>query len=137
MEYIFQGASIECADADIISRKILPAAIQNIPKIGICRRYTCQRNSEAFIIKNINEALYKDTSHINKGDSLKAENLAIFIKSTKTIEKEKCPYTGRHNVQYMSSKYYTYAEITQQFPNIPIITDSKQIPASPKKLKDK
>lgn len=133
MEYIYQGAEIECSVSDIISRNIIPGSIISIPNIGICRKYTCKRNSEAFIIKELypKEAKISDGSHLELNDSLRSENLTIFINCSKTIDKEKCPYSGRHNVQYMPTKYFTHAIITLQFTNIPKVQDIKQIKANP------
>jgi len=133
MEYIYQDAEIECSVSDIISRNIITGSIISVPNVGICRKYTCKRNSEAFIIKELDpkEAKISDGSHLELNDSLKAENLTVFIKYSKTIDKEKCPYTGRHNVQYMTARYFTHAIITLQFINITKVLDIKQVKANP------
>jgi hypothetical protein len=136
MEYVYNGAAIECSNADIISKKIEPGSIISVPNVGVCRKYTCTRNSEAFIIKELRDKKKKvnPKAHVDLNDSLRAENIVVFVKSTKTLSKEKCPYTGRHNTQYMSAPYFTQAEITRQFHNVKSLVDTKQIAAAPLKI---
>jgi hypothetical protein len=104
--------------------------------VGLCRKYICKRNSEAFIIKELTDKkpLVNDSSAVNLNDSLRAENITAYIKSSKTLAKSKCAYTGRHNSQLMSAPYFTHAFITLQFPNIPNLLDSKQVKGEKKQI---
>jgi len=136
MEYIYQGASIECDAAEIISRKINYGALISLPDIGICSKYSCERNSETTIQKELTpkNPIYRSQSHLELGDKLTAENIILYIRKSTKIKVEKIDNTHRHNAQAAYSKCFTYAEITMIFPNIKEIKDLRQIPPPPKKL---
>ena len=136
MEYIYHGASIECNGAEIVSRKINFGSLINFPDIGLCRKYSCERNSESTIEKELNpkNPLFKKTSHLDLGDKLKADSIILYIKKSPQIKVHKIDATGRHNAQQANSDVYTYGEITEIFPNIKIIRDPIQVLPPPKKL---
>jgi hypothetical protein len=136
MEYIYQGATIECDAAEIISRKINFGALISLPDIGVCSKYTCERNSETTIQKELNpkNPLYKEQSHLDCDDKLTAENIVVYIRKNSKIKVEKIDNTHRHNAQKANSKHYTFAEITMIFPNIKELKDIRQIPPTPKML---
>lgn len=139
MEYIYQGASIECKGAEIISRKINFGALVQLPDIGVCRKYSCERNSESTIEKELvpKNPLYKTTSHLNLGDTIKADTIVLYIKKATQIKVSKIDNTHRHNAQQANSNVYTFAEITEMFPNIKIIKDQLQaFPPEQKLLKN-
>lgn len=139
MEYIYLGASIECNGAEIISRKINFGALINLPDIGLCRKYNCARNSESTIEKELSpkNPVYKETSHLDLGDKLKADSIVLYIKRATQIKVHKIDNTHRHNAQQANSDVYTFAEISEMFPNIKILKDPIQtFPPKRKLLKD-
>jgi|GEM_PF-2663451 len=138
MEFVFQGASIECDSAEIISRDIKASSFVNLPEIGNCQKYNCKRNSEAKILEELEpkRALYKPGSHLDKDDTLKSEDIVIYINSLKSVKKEVIPFSHRHKAQKTITKCFTYAEISLQFPNIQALKDPRQVPAIPDELEE-
>ncbi|MEP7169126.1 MAG: hypothetical protein ABI855_07110 [Bacteroidota bacterium] len=136
MKFVYQGASIECESAEIISRKILLSSFQEIPNVGRCKKYNCTRNSEATITKELNPKapLYSETSHLNLGDMLEAENIVVFVNQANNLKVIKIDNTHRHNAQQANTNSFTYAEITMQFPNFTELKDPKQVKPAPQKL---
>lgn len=128
MEYIYSGASIECNGAEIISRKINFGALISLPDVGLCRKYSCERNSESTIQKELDpkNPVYKKTSHLDFGDKLKAESIVLYINKTTNIRIQKIDKSHRHNSQKANSNVYTFAEISQTFPNIKTLKDPIQ-----------
>ena len=136
MEYVILGASIECAAADIISRKIQRTSIQNIPQVGVCKKYKCSRNSEAHITKELTPkvAIVNLKSKLSLNDSVSGETITVFINNIKDKGLDKAPYSARHKAQFGSTKDFTHAFVTVQFPNISEIIDKKQLEALKLKL---
>lgn len=135
MDYIYEGASIECFSAQIVTRDLKYSSMIEIPKLGFCKVYTCKRNSEAVIIKESDPktAVYYKNPHLDKGDNIKSEEIVIYINTLKKIKIEVVNYTSRHKAQELITKYPTLGNITKVFTNIPLIIDPAQIPP-PKKL---
>jgi len=136
MKYVYQGASIECDSAEIVSRKILLSSFQEVLNVGRCKKYNCSRNSEARITAELNpkEPLYSETSHLDLNDKLEAENIIVFVNQSNQLKIEKIDNSHRHNAQQANTSGYTYAEITMQFPNFPELKDPRQVKPAPKKL---
>jgi len=136
MEYIYQGASIECDGAEIIFRKITLGSLINLRDVGLCRKYSCERNSESTIEKELNpkNPVYSETSHLDSGDKLKAESIVVYVKKCTQIKIQKIDKSHRHNAQQANSDVYTYATISEMFPNIKILNDPIQTFPPPKVL---
>lgn len=136
MEYIYSGASIECNAAEIISRKVNFGSLIELKDIGRCRKYSCERNSESTILKELNpkNPLYKETSHLDHGDKLKGLCIVVYVKKITQIKVELINNTGRHKAQKAYSNDYTFAEITEIFPTIKKLKDPVQKFPSPRKL---
>jgi hypothetical protein len=136
MEYIYLGASIECDGAEIISRKINFGPLIRLPDLGVCHKYSCEINSESTIEKELSpkNPLFKETSHLDLGDKLKADSLVLYIRKIAQLKVQKITNTQSHRAQKANSNDYTYGEITGLFPNLKIIKDPRQIPPPKRKL---
>ncbi len=122
MEYVFEGASIECNSALISTRKIIKTSILNIPAIGVCKKYKCSRNSDVTILKELNPktALINKNSFLNIEDKIKAETIIVITTDKKDIILKKTPYTGRHKSQIGRTNNFTQGIISETFPNLNI-----------------
>jgi len=129
MEAVKKGNSIECLSAEIISRDIKLSAFINLPNFGKCRKYNCKKNSEASIRKELNDKTKKAhiSSYVDLGDKIMGENLALYVKTVKSLKIEVVNYTGRHKAQQTSTDCHTFAEVTLQFHNIRVLNDPKQL----------
>ncbi|MCK9412118.1 MAG: hypothetical protein M0Q53_07435 [Prolixibacteraceae bacterium] len=136
MEYVYKGASIECDGAEIISRKINFGSLVNIPDLGNCRKYSCERNSETTIEKELTPKIpiRRGTSYLDLGDKLKADSIVVYIKRASNIKIHKIDKSHRHNAQLANTDVYTHAEITEIFPNMKILNNLIQTFPPPKKL---
>lgn len=136
MKYIYHGASIECEGAEIVSRKINVGAIVDLPNVGVCRKYSCERNSETAVKKELypKVPLYKNTSHLDLADELAAETIVVYVRKTSPLRIQKIDNTHRHNAQEANSNCYTFCEIAVIFPNITVLKDPRQQLPTPKKL---
>jgi len=123
MKYVHEKCSIECEAANIVSRKILRNSFIEITDVGKCTTYKCKLNSEASITKEIENPKkhkYKETSQLNAGDKLECEDLFVAINTHRSLKIELVNHTGRHKAQVTNTDNYTFAEITRQFPNLPV-----------------
>jgi hypothetical protein len=126
-KFVHHGESIECMASDVVSRKILPSAYIEILSIGKCMTYKCKLNSEAIITKELphpvngkRTGIKSATSKLNLHDKIECEDILLAVTERKRLKPSKVAFTGRHNSQYVSTKCYTYAEISLQFSNIPL-----------------
>lgn len=130
MNYILNGASIECMDADLVSRKIVKSSIINIPGIGNCVKYICKRNSEAKILKALDKSFADKRENklprIEVGDQISGEDIYLLVNKIRPLKIVVDNHTGRHKAQKSTTGCYTYAEISAQFHNINEIKDSRQ-----------
>jgi hypothetical protein len=128
MEYIIEGASLECLHAEVVSRDIKLSALVDVPEIGKCRKYNCKRNSKASILEELNpkKPIINLNSRLNIGDSIKAEEIVILLNNLRTLKIEVINLSGRHKAQKTETNCYTHAEITMQFPQIGEIKDENQ-----------
>lgn len=136
MEYVYLGASIECDGAEIITRNVRFGSLVNLPDVGQCTKYKCDRNSESTItheLKPLNP-LRKRQSHLNFGDCIKGDSIVIYHKKIARLKFEVIDKSGRHNARKTSTNNYTYAEITTTFIGIPQPKDPQQKLPPPKKL---
>lgn len=120
-EYIEIGESIECEKALINARKFTNGALVYDDDIGRCIRYVCSRNGNAITQKELNPkvALKKETSHLDLGDSIRAERFYILVKGIRRLRINKVGgFTGRHSTGRMVTSSYTFAEISKPFQNI-------------------
>lgn len=131
MEYVINGASIECAAASIVSRKIERTGVQNNPKLGLCKKYKCSRNSEAKISKELSpkKALLNPSSLLDLHDKISGETISILTSFKKDLCAIKAPNTGRHKAQFTDVDGFTQAIIVVQFPNLSEIKDPNQLKA--------
>lgn len=138
MKLVYHGDTIECNSSEIISRDIRVSSIIDVPEIGKCRKYNCKRNSEASIIEELDpkKAKYKTTSNLNLNDLLECEDLYFLMHTMKPLKIEIINKSGRHKAQKGVTKCFTYAEITQQFPNIPQKIE-KQLSSPAKQIENK
>ena len=123
MKQVLDSCSIECIGAQIISRKIYRSSFMEIKSIGKCTTYKCKLNSEAEIIKelqNPKKPIHKEASMIDLGDMLECESLFFAVNTFRTLKIGLINHTGRHKAQITKTDIYTFAEITRQMPNIPI-----------------
>jgi len=130
MVLVEAGSSIECLSAEIHARKFIPKIVVNIPKIGRCYKYSCDRNSDAVIMQELNpkKALYNNNSALNIKDSIEGEGIFFLVNTIRRLFICVSPYTGRHKSQYTSTTDYTYAEITKPFPNLGNLINPRNIP---------
>ena len=128
-KFVHNSSSIECLSAQIISRDIVPSSFLNIKDIGKCFTYKCKKNSEAEILKELNpkRSIYCIESNLNIGDILECENLFVAINKNKPYTPTLINYTHRHKAQMFVSKEYTFAKISKQIGNIPLLNPPKQL----------
>lgn len=121
--------SIECEKADVISRKIIFKGFLNDPCLGYCTKYVCDRNSSAEIMKELNPKVSKcnPNSKLNLGDKLDCESLFVLITGFFKADPETINHSGRHKAQKVSTKKFTYAEITRPFEHIANAAEKKKL----------
>lgn len=129
MKQVHYNSSIECLAADIISKKILPSSYMVVNKIGKCRTFKCTRNSEAIITKELEPKtpIYNINSRLDLDDKLESEDIFLAINCKTSPKVGLINHTGRHKAQTCSTTDYTFAKISRQFPNIPVLVPPKLI----------
>jgi hypothetical protein len=129
MKEVFDNTTIECLSAQVISRKIIPSSFLNIPTVGKCFTFKCSRNSEALIIKELipKKAIYNKNSILCCDTKLECELLFIAVNIKKPYRLSKINHTGRHKAQTFTTKEYTFAKISKQIHNIPLLDPPKTI----------
>jgi hypothetical protein len=135
MSFVYEKASIECDGSEIISRKIIRGAAITIDNV-VYLQYKCQQNSVATIEKELDpkNPRLNPYSHLNLGDSVKGEDLAIRMQGLKPFKIKLVNLTHTHKAQSTNSNCYTHAALTKPFPNIASTQDPKQVPPSPQIL---
>ena len=120
---VYNGLSIECISAEIISRKIIFSSYKQIKNVGNCLMYKCSMNSEAKISKELNpkKALHNDNSYLNLNDKLEAENMSVYVNMKKRLVFGLINHSASHKAQTTTTSNYTYAVITRQIPCIPLL----------------
>jgi hypothetical protein len=120
---VHDGSAIECLSAEIVARKIVVSSFMEIRNIGRCFTYKCSRNGEAVVTKELNpkEARYNLNSNLNLNDKVEGENLFLAINDKRGLRITKTNHTGTHKAQLFNTKEYTYAEVSRQIPNIPLL----------------
>lgn len=120
---------MECAAAEVISRKIVPSSFIEINSVGKCFTYKCSRNSESLILKSLSpkEALYNECSYLDEGDKLECENLFVAVNKRKPYKFDKINHSGRHKAQTFTTKEYTMAKISKQLSSIPELIPPKEL----------
>ncbi|AWG25598.1 hypothetical protein [Flavobacterium kingsejongi] len=123
MKGVWNGSAIECAAAEVISRKIIPSSYMEINNVGKCLVYKCYRNSEAKVLKELKpkKALHNQNSCLNIDDRVEGENLLIVVNIKKILKIELKNHTSTHKAQFVNTSNYTYAEISRQIPCIPLL----------------
>lgn len=120
---VHNGSSIECQSAEIVARKIVVSSFMEIRNIGRCFTYKCSRNSEAVVTKELEpkKARHNMNSNLNLNDKVEGENLFLAINDKRGLRITKTNHSATHKAQLFSTKEYTYAEISRQIPNIPLL----------------
>lgn len=143
-------AALACKTAEAHGRKIVASAIINHGDVGVCIRYSCERDSLAKITK---ERVPKSCTHNSKaymdyGDQIRGKNIAVYVAGRRPLRSVKVSaYSGTHSNSILETNNTTYAELTQAFENIvnsaakqkaalPVSVPAKQLSA-PKKAKGK
>jgi len=136
MEFFYTNASIECANAQIITRKIVPSSFSNIKNVGRCSIYSCSRDSSAEIQKELDpkQPRNRALSHLDHGDMIKAKDIIVYVNDLKRLNCDVQHHSHTHKAHEATTKYYTFAQITQPFPNLLPLKNPKQIPPTPLKL---
>jgi len=121
-DFYLSSESIECESALINSRKPTIGAIIEIDQIGRCRKYTCDLNSSAQIVKELFpkplHGTLKDTSKLDLDDKLVCEALFLFVQGIKNLKFSVINLSGRHKAQEATTKSFTYAEISKPFEHV-------------------
>ena len=123
MKFVHNNASIECSSAEIISRKILPSAFIDINNVGKCFSYKCSLNSEATIKKEIEpkKPIVNQNSSLDNESKLECDKLFVAVKRNKPYRLCKINFTGRHKAQTFTTDEFTFAKISLQLSNIPLL----------------
>lgn len=128
-KYVHNNNSIECNSAEIISRKITPGNFVSIKHIGRLFTYKCDRNSEAIIKRELDpkKPIYNFNSHLDEGVKLECEKLYLMVLSKKPYSKDVINHTHRHKAETITTDNFTFAKISQQLKNIPLLDPEKEI----------
>ncbi|MGE0932487.1 hypothetical protein [Peijinzhouia sedimentorum] len=130
MKLVHNNASIECESAEIISRKIIPSSFIELNNIGKCFSYKCSLNSEATIRKEISpkEPKVNENSLLNLDSKLECNKLFVAVKRNKPYRRlSVINFTGKHKAQSLITDEFTFAKITLQLSNIPILNPELKI----------
>jgi hypothetical protein len=129
MKFVHNNSTIECDSAEVISRKIIPSSFIEIQNIGKCFSYKCSLNSEATIKKELNpkECKVNINSCLDLNAKLESDKLFVAVAKKKPYKFSLINLSGRHKAQYFMTDEFTYAAITFQLKNIPLLNPEKQI----------
>lgn len=115
-------ASIECEVAKLKYRKIVIQKPEKNTKLNkIVYRCKCERDSEAYIVKELNPKIPKinENSMLNKDDGIKGKD--IFVISIKNIRPENAKIkrgSATHQAAFHQLRGFIYAELELEFPNL-------------------
>lgn len=132
-------AALACASAEVHGRKIVPSTLISHGDVGVCIRYTCERDSLAKITKERNpkECAYNEKAHLNTGDQIRGKSVVVYVASRRLVRRSKASgYSATHSNGYFETGEKTYAELTQEFQNL-VNSAAKQqaaLPALPEQL---
>ncbi|AKK73662.1 hypothetical protein OK18_14570 [Chryseobacterium gallinarum] len=128
-KFVHNNFTIECDSAEVISRKIMPGVYVDFESIGKCLTYKCSRNSEATILKELDpkERKINEYSALDLNSKLECEKLFVAIERKKPYRITKVNHSHRHNAQTFTTDAFTYAKITQQLVNIPLLDPEQPI----------
>ena len=129
MKSVHNNASIECNSAEVISRKIIPSSFIELNNVGKCFSYKCSLNSEATIKKTLipKEAIVNSNSLLNLESKLECDKLFVAVKKNKPYKFCVINLTGRHKAQTFITDEFTFAKITLQISNIPLLNPELEI----------
>ena len=129
MKFVHENASIECNSAEIISRKILPSSFIDINNIGKCFSYKCSLNSEATIKKELEpkKPIVNQNSNLENESKLECDKLFVAVKRNKPYRLFIINFTGRHKAQTFTTDEFTYAMISLQLSNIPLLIPQLEV----------
>lgn len=120
MEFHLEGESIESEESEITTRNLVPEGFINHSILGQVFKCKGNRNSKAVITKELNpkEYKFKVKSHLENGDTLKAEGIYILSKMIRKPKKKLINESGRHKAQFYKFKKFTFAEIEIPLENV-------------------
>lgn len=126
---VIAGSTIECASAELIAKRLSPSSVVDLKNVGLCKTYRGDRNSWATILKELDpkDSIHRAFALLNKGDKIQGESMVAYVKGASTIKREVIDHSGRHNAQRVITRTYTYAILTEPFPNLGTLSDPKQI----------
>ncbi len=128
-KFVHNNSSIECISAEIISRKITPGNFISIKHIGRLFTYKCDRNSEAIIKKELNpkKAIYNFNSHLDLNTKLECDKLYLMVMCKQPYSKDVINHTHRHKAETITTDKFTFAKISQQLRNIPLLIPENEL----------
>lgn len=132
-------AALACASAEVHGRKIVPSTLIRHDDVGLCIRYTCQRDSLVKITKERwpKVCAYNSKAHLDLGDQVRGKSVAVYVASKRVLRRSKVSgYSGTHSNGYLETHAQTYAELTEAFENLVNSATAQQValPAPAKQL---
>ena len=111
-ELFAPNVSIECLSAEVITRKIASRTPTEIPGVGRCIKYNCNRDSSAEIKKELEPKLarHRPASSLNFGDLVKGRDIMFFYQGIRPLKPTVIGgHSGRHKAQALNTRSFTYA----------------------------
>lgn len=129
MKFVHNNSTIECDSAEVISRKIIPSSFIEIQNIGKCFSYKCSLNSEATIKKELapKKCKVNHNSYLDLDTKLESDKIFVAVAKNKPYKFSLINLSGRHKAQIFVTNEFTYAAITSQLKNIPLLNPEKEI----------
>lgn len=121
MEFFASGESIECQSAEIVAKKIILGAITENEILGTqLRKYSCQRDGYAEIVKELDPKTHKlkPSSRLDQGNKLKCKRFFFLVERLGSLKIKKVKFSGDHNAQHTQTNDFTFAEIAQPFDSL-------------------
>lgn len=115
----YNGESIECSGAEVISNKITYSAVLKLDNVGNCASFIGREpKSEAKIISELSpkKPICNPLSKVDLNDDLEGEHILIAIRVADSDKISIKKHDG--GGQKANTSAYTYAEITKQLPTI-------------------
>ena len=105
------------------------ASFIEISYIGRCFSYKCSLNSEALILKEltIKKPVCNSNSLLDLNSKLQCANLFVAVNVKKPYKLSVINKSGRHKAQRFVTKEFTFAKISKQLQNIPLLEPQRVI----------
>jgi hypothetical protein len=118
------GDRIESSGANINAKKILFETLRvekllDGSEINVVF-YKCKRDGDATISKELDpkKALINDNSKLSLGDGISGNQFVFFHQGIRKLVPTVSQYSGSHKANYVTTKTFTSAEITQAYAHI-------------------